>query len=48
MQQPPQRHPYLQPAIERLHALGFNTRLEPSTYDDGFLPLVDVLVATRS
>jgi len=48
MQQPPQRHPFLQSAIERLHALGFNTRLQPSAYDDGFLPLVDVLVATRS
>ena len=47
MQQPPQRHPFLQPAIERLHALGFTTRLQPSAYDDGFMPLVDVLVATR-
>ena len=47
MHLPPRHHPYLEAAMHEFRALGFDARLEPSTYDDGFAPLVEVLVATR-
>lgn len=52
--QPPKRHPYCQPVIERLQGLGFAVELVPSNYDDGCQaegregqPVNQVLVARR-
>ncbi|MBL9140564.1 MAG: hypothetical protein JNK53_01745 [Phycisphaerae bacterium] len=47
MQQPPRPHPFLAAARARLESLEFTVTLEPSEYDDGFDPLVHVLVARR-
>lgn len=47
MQAPPQRHPYLDASTKHLESLGFAVTIEPSDYDDGFAPFVEILVGRR-
>ena len=47
MQAPPRRHPYLDASARHLESLGFAVTLEPSEYDDGFAPFVEILVARK-
>ncbi|NQW49490.1 MAG: hypothetical protein HQ464_17150 [Planctomycetes bacterium] len=47
MQAPPRRHPYLDASAKHLESLGFVVTLEPSEYDDGFAPFVEILVGRR-
>ncbi|MDA1261866.1 MAG: methyltransferase domain-containing protein [Planctomycetota bacterium] len=47
MQAPPRRHPYLDASVKHLESLGFAVTLEPSDYDDGFAPFVEILVGRR-
>ena len=47
MQAPPQRHPYLDASAKHLESLGFAVTIEPSEYEDGFAPFVEILVARK-
>ncbi len=44
----PRRHPYAGPMAEQLNALGFTTRYQRSTYDEGCPEFNDVLIASRT
>ena len=47
MQAPPRRHPFLDASAKHLESLGFAVTIEPSKYDDGFAPCVEILVGRR-
>ncbi len=44
----PSRHPYATPMIAHLNSLGFATRYQRTTYDEGCLEFNDVLIASRT